>query len=220
MGREFADASAFKHPYVRRILKETGLEAQLYEMGIEIARTMYELFAELSTDDPLFDQFSFFRPEEMSDYQAALSRYSDTPQASAPADIVAMFLSLPFSYVEPRHRFGLITDELRESIVTARHAFRENYPEDLEGAIAFYEPEEYNNASSVEDNVIFGRVASGIAEAPERIRALVLEILSGMGLDDSIRRAGLYFDIGTGGKRLSQVQRQKINLARALLKRA
>ncbi|MFN0263390.1 ABC transporter transmembrane domain-containing protein [Tepidamorphus sp. 3E244] len=219
IGREFADASAFKHPYVARILKDTGLDAKLYAMGIEIAQTMSELFAELSPDDPLFDQFAFFRPEEMSSYQTALSRHSETSLDKAPEDIRAMFLKLPFSYAEPRHRFGLVTDELKASIVEARKAFQENYPEELEGAIAFYDPESYNHAASVEDNVIFGRIASGVAEAPERVRALVLEILEGMGLDDTIRRAGLYFDIGTGGKRLTQVQRQRINIARALLKK-
>jgi putative ABC transport system ATP-binding protein len=31
---------------------------------------------------------------------------------------------------------------------------------------------------------------------------------------------GLDFDVGSGGKRLTNVQRQKLNLARALLKRA
>ncbi|MEZ5878822.1 MAG: ABC transporter ATP-binding protein [Tepidamorphaceae bacterium] len=218
VGREFADAAAYNHPYANRILKDTGLDAKLYAMGIEIASTMHELFADLSPDDPLFDQFSFFKPEEMANYHGALSRHSETVFDAAPGDIRAMFMKLPFSYSEPKHRFGLMTEELRKAIVDARHAFRDNYPEDLEGAIAFYDPDAYNNASSVEDNVIFGRIASGIAEAPERIRALVLETLAGMGLDDTIRRAGLYFDIGTGGKRLSQAQRQKIGLVRALLK--
>ena len=218
IGREFADAAAYNHPYASRILKDTGLDAKLYAMGIEIARTMHELFADLSPDDPLFDQFSFFRPEEMGNYQGALSRHGETGFDAAPGDIRAMFLKLPFSYSEPKHRFGLMTEDLRQAIVDARHAFRDNYPEDLKGAIAFYDPDAYNNASSVEDNVIFGRIASGIAEAPERIRALVLEILAGMGLDDTIRRAGLYFDIGAGGNRLSHAQRQKISIVRAVVK--
>lgn len=219
IGREFTAGTAFSQPYVQKVLRDTGLDDKLYAMGIEIARTMYELFADLSPDDPLFDQFAFFRHEEMGLYQGALSRLTDSGIANAPADSREMFLRLPFSYSEPRHRFGLMSDDLRDAIVAARTVFRENYPKALEGAIAFYDPEAYNRASSIEDNVIFGKVASGVAEAPERIRALVLEILTGLGLGDTIRRAGLYFDVGTGGKRLSQSQRQKISLARALIKR-
>ena len=40
-----------------------------------------------------------------------------------------------------------------------------------------------------------------------------------MGLTDDIFRIGLDFNIGTGGKRLSEIQRQKLHLARALLKK-
>ena len=218
-GKEFLDAGAYAHPYARKILADTGLDEKLFAIGVQIARTMHELFADVSADDPLFDQFDFFRPEDMGLYQAALTRLGEASFAGAPADLRDMFLKLPFLYAEPRHRFGLLDDDLRADIVAARKAFRDNYPEDLAGAIAFYDPAAYNTAASIEDNVIFGRIASGIAEAPERIRALVLEILADLGLDRTIRRAGLYFDVGTAGKRLSQAQRQKVNVARALIKK-
>jgi putative ABC transport system ATP-binding protein len=38
-------------------------------------------------------------------------------------------------------------------------------------------------------------------------------------MQDSVLSIGLDFDVGSGGKRLTIVQRQKLNLARALLKR-
>jgi putative ABC transport system ATP-binding protein len=46
------------------------------------------------------------------------------------------------------------------------------------------------------------------------------DLFDRLGLQDSVLSIGLDFDVGSGGKRLTNVQRQKLNLARALLKRA
>ena len=76
-GKEFLDAGAYAHPYARKILADTGLDEKLFAIGVQIARTMHELFADVSADDPLFDQFDFFRPEDMGLYQAALTRLGE-----------------------------------------------------------------------------------------------------------------------------------------------
>jgi putative ABC transport system ATP-binding protein len=70
------------------------------------------------------------------------------------------------------------------------------------------------------DNVLFGRIAHQQADAPERIHVLMRDLFDRLGLQDSVLSIGLDFDVGSGGKRLTNVQRQKLNLARALLKRA
>ena len=48
----------------------------------------------------------------------------------------------------------------------------------------------------------------------------ITDLLKEMGLEEEIFSIGLQFDIGTGGKRLSEGQRQRIILARGLLKGA
>ncbi|MBE9552201.1 MAG: hypothetical protein IMF05_01935 [Proteobacteria bacterium] len=48
--------------------------------------------------------------------------------------------------------------------------------------------------------------------------ALIAEILGEMGLRDTIMMVGLGAETGSGGARLSSAQRQKIAIARALLK--
>jgi putative ABC transport system ATP-binding protein len=204
---------------MRKVLKETGLDEPLFRMGVEIARNINELFADISPDDPLFEQFNFYSHDEIPAYQSAVLRFGDTPFDDAPADMQRMFLSLPFKYAEPRHRFSLLDDELRSRIVSARAVLRDGLPEDLQPAIEFYDPETYAATASIEDNIIFGRIAMGVAEAPEKIRAMVLKVLDDLGLNDTIREAGLLYDVGTGGKRLTATQRQKIGLARALVKR-
>ena len=47
------------HPYVKQILAEAGLTEPLLEVGIKLADTMVELFADLPPDHEYFRQFSF-----------------------------------------------------------------------------------------------------------------------------------------------------------------
>ena len=70
------------------------------------------------------------------------------------------------------------------------------------------------------DNVLFGRIGHNHPDAPERIRTIVCLILDELGLYDDVLDIGLDFNIGVGGRRLTGAQRQKLDLARALLKRA
>ncbi|MBB4440843.1 ABC-type multidrug transport system fused ATPase/permease subunit [Rhizobium leguminosarum] len=70
------------------------------------------------------------------------------------------------------------------------------------------------------DNVLFGRIAYQQADASDRIRGIMGELFDALDLYDDVLSIGLEFDVGSGGKRLTMVQRQKLNLARALLKRS
>jgi putative ABC transport system ATP-binding protein len=203
------------NPRFQRILAEAGLEQPLTDMGRRIAETVLELFGSLPPSHPFFEQLSFMSAEEMPDYRAVIGRVSGQPGSIA-ADDRAKLMRLTLNYAEPQHRLGLLDDELRGRIVEARQVLREEIPE---GAVDFYDPASYNDAASLEDNILFGRVAHGIADGPERVRQLIETVLTELGMQDVVFRAGLSFLVGTGGKRLTQVQRQKLAVARALLKK-
>jgi ABC-type multidrug transport system fused ATPase/permease subunit len=89
----------------------------------------------------------------------------------------------------------------------------------MRGQIEFFDPQRYNAAATVQDNVLFGKVAYGEAAAPTRVPALITEVLDDLGLRDPIAAIGLDFSCGSAGSRLSLAQRQKAAVARALLKR-
>jgi len=52
----------------------------------------------------------------------------------------------------------------------------------------------------------------------ERLRRVVVDLLEEVGLIDDVREIGLEFQVGSKGDRLSGGQKQKIGIARALLK--
>ncbi len=187
-------------------------------MGRDIASTILEVFEGLEADSPLFDQLSLMTPEQFPDYQAALKRVGSRGFAEAASGDGAVFLDLAFGYIEPRDRLGLLTAELEAGLLDARHAFHAALGEE-QTSIAFYHPDLYNEAASVKDNVLMGRVAYGIAEAESRVMAAVRATVDELGLRPIVFHTGLAFNVGSGGKRLSGAQRQKLAMARALLRR-
>jgi ATP-binding cassette subfamily B protein len=86
-------------------------------------------------------------------------------------------------------------------------------------APAPYDPALWNDRLSVRDNLLFGHLDPEDGGAVARVRALLHEALAEAGLLAEVRRAGLSFDVGERGSRLSGGQRQKVALARVLLKR-
>jgi putative ABC transport system ATP-binding protein len=205
--------------YLDSVVAETGLEEKLVDMGLKVAETLIDLFGDLAPDNPLLERMDLMAPEEIEDYRAIVRRASSVPLPDVePADRRAL-LRLAYGYIEPRHRHGLLDDEVKASIVAARQAFRDNLPADLAGTIEFYQPGTLNPAASVQDNVLFGRIVDTYAEAVERVNALLRETMDALGLTDAVIEVGLAFDIGSGAKRLSVPQQQKLALARALAKR-
>ena len=82
----------------------------------------------------------------------------------------------------------------------------------------FYDNARYNPTATIQDNIVFGRLAFGMAGAAEKVRAVLRDLVDSLGLHAIVLQAGLSFDIGTAGRRLTSAQRQKLALARALLR--
>lgn len=201
--------------HFKRVVAEEGLEQHLIAMGRSIAETMLELFRDFPADHPFFDEFSFIPASELPLYEQVMKRaktdgltYADRAQLSV----------LPLRYVEARHRLDLITPQIRERILAARRTFAETLPDALKPRISFYEEKAYNTAASLLDNILLGRVSYGVAQAQERVSSLIREVLDQLDVRDLIIEAGLAYNVGAAGKRLTTMQRQKLGLARALIK--
>src|SRR5205823_7398233 len=80
------------------------------------------------------------------------------------------------------------------------------------------DPERYNSAARVEENILFGTIVAGEADARERVQAAIGEVLDELDLRGTVIAVGLEYPVGTGGSRLSPAQRQQVAIARAVLK--
>jgi len=206
--------------YFRSVVARDGLAEDLFAMGYEIAQTAIELFADLPPDHPFFQQLTFMTADDIPTYQALLQRLRPDGFASASDDQRGQIIQLSFAYIEPRHRFGLLTADLRAKIVAARQQFHEYLPPELHGAIEQYDPDRYSASANLLDNVLFGRISLKHSDGAERVQAAVRDLLVSRDLTDRVFSIGLDFHVGTQGKRLTPVQRQKLNLARGVLARS
>lgn len=219
VGKDFDGDNLAADPYMQTVLKELGLDRDLLRMGLTIAETMVELFSGLSPDNPLFEQYSFISADELPNVRLLLQRLGGKGADAVPEADRARLMTLPLRYIEARHRLGLIDADMEDRILAARRAFAANLPAPLRGSVEFYDFERYNSAATLQDNVLFGRLIYGQAQADVRIGTLISEVLAELGLRDSVIEVGLDYNVGVAGKRLPATQRQKLGIARALIKR-
>ena len=216
---QFRGDALAENKLILDVLDEERMLDDLLAMGETISKTIVELFADLPAGHPFFEQFGFIEEDDLPEYKALVARVEQQGRANLTKDDRQLLLNLPFRYVEARHRFGLIEDVLETKVVAARKKIADRLEERAPGAVEFYRPEGYNAAASLQDNILFGRLAYGQAQAEEIVGRAVTEVLDNLGLHHAVLTAGLEYEVGIGGKRLTKVQRQKLAFARALLKR-
>ena len=219
VGKTFDIDNLALNPYVRKVLDDTGLSGDLLKVGHKLAETMLELFSDLPPGHELFERFSFIAYDDLPKVKDILSRVAAVGLDRIGGADLSLLLSLPFKLVVTKHRLGLVDEALETRILEARRAFAANLPQELRGAIEFFNPQRYNGAASLQDNILFGKISSGQAGGSTQIGGLMRQILDELQLRPLVLMIGLGYQVGTGGARLSIPDRQKVAIGRALLKR-
>ena len=208
-----------ENAYVVAVLEKCGLIEDILVMGFDVATTMVELFSDLPPDHEFFEQFGFIKADDLPDYKELIGRADRGDLAALKDEERGMLMSLPFLLIPARHALGMIDEPMQARLLEARAAFAEGLPEEHADAIEFFDRDSYNAAASLQDNILFGKLAYGQAKASSRIGALISEIIDELALRDTVVKAGFDFQVGIGGTRLSAAQRQKLAIARCVLKR-
>jgi len=207
-----------ENEYVLSVLDKVGLTEQMLSTGYQVAATMVELFADVPSDHELFQQFSFISAEDLPDFQALVTRIDRDSLDQLETQDRTSLMSLPFKLIPARHRLGLVDDQFQPKILEARKVFERGLPEELKEAVEFFDPDTYNRAANLQDNILFGKIAYGQAEASARVGRIISEVIEELGLRETVAEVGLGFDVGIAGSRLGAAQRQKLAIARAALK--
>lgn len=204
-------------PYIRKLLDDSGLTDDLLSSGKQVAEIMLDLFSDVEPDSELFKQFSFISADDLPEFQQLLVRIRDAKLSKISEEDQARLLSQSFKLIIARHRLGLINDDIQKKILVARKRLREEASQHKLG-IEYFDETQYNQRISVQDNILFGKLAYGQANAQARIYELIADIIEDLKLRPDIIDAGLDYEVGVAGTRLSTSQRQKLALARCLIK--
>lgn len=218
VGDEFDLDRMAENKYVQKIIEEADLTETFLKMGYQVATLMIELFADLPPDHEFFQLYGFISSDDLPEYQAMISRIDSDRLDNLREEDRLRFMSLPFKVIPSRHRLGVLTDDIEEKIVAARHRFAEELPSHLKDSVAFFDADAYNAATNLQDNILFGKIAFGFAQAADKIGAALGDVVEEMSLRNTIIAVGLNFTVGTAGARLNATQRQKLCIARAIIK--
>ncbi len=218
LGKQFDGDNLAADPYVLSVLKETGLDLELQRMGLTIAETMVELFSGLSPTIRCSSNTASSPPTSCptsgcccSAWAARASRRCGGRPHPAHDPAVSLHRGAPSPRPDRRGDGGAHPRRPARVLPKASPT--------ICAAVEFYDFERYNSAATLQDNILFGRLVYGQAQAGERIGTLIAQVFDELGLRDSVIEVGLEYNVGVGGKRLPASQRQKLGIARALIKR-
>jgi putative ABC transport system ATP-binding protein len=204
-----------------RTVTESGLGHMLYDMGIAIAQTTIELFDDLPPDHPFFERLTYMTPDEIPTYKTLLQHLRGVGFDRAKDADRQKIIALCFDYIEPQNRFGLLDDALMQKILDVRKQLETAFPEHLAPLFEPYHADRYLAAGNLIDNIVFGKVNQKYSDADRQVRAILTGLLARKPrLYRSLLCVGLEFNIGAAGRRLTVQQRQKLNFARALIRRS
>lgn len=216
---EFEFKTLGGNPIVRVVLEESDLTDRFVRIGHELAETLIELFGDMSSDQPLFDKYSFVDEETLDELKLLTTNVNRDGLEILKEDDRTLLTSLTMQLVVDRHRFGFIDDELQERILKARRNFRGSLPKEKHEAIAFYDQEKFNSQLTNRCNLLMGGVNHTLSNAEERINKIILDVLEQLQITDKMILHATECPVGVGGSRLSHAGRQKVALARSLIKR-
>lgn len=205
------------HPSVRRVLDETELTREFLHRGYKVAQIMVDLFADVPTGSELFEQFSFISADDLPVFGSLLARAKDSGPESLDADEQDLLRGLMFKLVPARHRLGVIDEEMQDRLLEVRRRLSEGFEAEAP-LVEEFDPERYHPGISIQDNILFGKLVYGQAQAQARIGELVTATVDALRLRDDIKRVGLQYQVGIAGARLPFALRRKLAIARSLFK--
>jgi len=227
----------------RLFLIETNLEKPLTNLGFRIAEATLDFLADFKGDE-FFFQGSPMNQDEFQRYEELVAKTENSSLDHLRQKERDRFLLLALRFTPGLHKIATITKTLETDILAARKNFLAQVAKidlaectngTIQTTIAPYQPGEvvktdqpeftpfcinqYLASHSLRDNIIFGTVIDQDL-VRGRLGSIALEEFERHGLLGDIMDIGLDFHVGSKGDNLSGGQKQKIALARALLKKS
>jgi ABC-type phosphate/phosphonate transport system ATPase subunit len=243
---EYPSSHSSDHLLARKsfqtFLKTTGLDAVLLELGRNIADTTVNLLRDMH-DDEYFFQGSPMEPDEFDFFQAITRKLKKSEINHLSRNEHDALLKLALLYIPGKHKIFTITEDIRATLLQARNTYltkvekinleqcrdgtiqqqilplaqHQRQPEKTEEDFIPFCSSQYLYRHTLMDNVLFGTVIDREAIRTQ-LSELAIRHFSEQGLLDEILAIGLEFHVGSKGDNLSGGQKQKVALARALLK--
>lgn len=219
-----------------RFLGKRGLYGDLMDFGEGLVRSLMAKYPDLASGDPPVKE-GLVPEDRVDDFRDLCDRVKIRPVRKLSREEKALVLALVLRYVPARHNLVEVSGGFEAAVVEGRHRFMQEvggvalaacgleagndevFDQPEKGGVVFYCPTAYLYSASPMNNLVFGTPIAEKGEIPAWITRAARNLLEEEGLSARVAAWGLSFQVGSHGDRLSGGQRQKIALARALLKK-
>ena len=211
---EFSADSLAASPF---LVSEAQLKNSLIELGKELTVRSIEILGKMPPDEVFFRQTPLL-PERLEEYKEIYARIDGMRLNAIDPEDAFKLLDLALRYIPGKHKIIGMPLTLEELVLDARESFREKIVAERPDAVSFYDISQYIHSLPILDNILYGKPTTNHPRAQERIRKSIMQFLEEENLLGRIIEIGLHFVVGSKGERLSGGQKQKIAIARVLLK--
>ena len=128
-------------------------------------------------------------------------------------------VELPLQLISAKHSLGIVDPDFRQAILLARRWYKANVPTSIRSAIDFFDANNINLAGSTRDNILFGKPIASNLDSTNKVDELLRRVIDRCELTQFLIDLGMTYDVGVGGSRLTVSQRQRLAIARCLLKK-
>lgn len=215
--KELSHNSLPDNRHFRSFLQSVQLLQPLFDLGIELAGQAVDILAGVGTVD-IFFKNSPVPADQLEECEKILTRLRKTSLSLLPEKDQTFLLSLALNFTPSIHTMSRLPKELKEKILKARQTFPDWSQTIAPGHFTSYCQTNYIYGQSIINNIFFGKIKPGRPQAQEIINQSIMQLLVEEDYLEKIAAFGMRFQVGTMGDRLSGGQRQKLAIARVLIK--
>jgi len=215
--QSYADKNLLGNSVFRDFLYQADLNRPLLKLGIQLTEQTLDILGNLTPNPALYEK-SPIAPEELNSFKELAGRLKTTRLHKLQREDKDRLLELALRFTPGQHKMVALSKMLENLILEGRALFKDTVAARETESFTCYDEEEYIFSQPIINNIFFGKVTSSALHAQEKINKCIVHLLIEEDLLDPVIEYGLRYEVGTKGENLSGGQKQKLAIARVLLK--